>query len=139
MNGYQIIQQISERSGGLWRPSPGSVYPALQQLEDEGLVTVRSDDEGGGRRTFTLTDAGTEYVTAHSEELNAPWSEFGSEEVSSAVELRRLIHQLHLAAMGVLSAGTPAQVDQARAVLARARRELYRILAEDEPEAPEDE
>lgn len=137
MNGYQIIQQIAERSGGLWRPSPGSVYPALQQLEDEGLVTVRSDGDGGGKM-FTLTDAGREYVTAHHDELSAPWSDLGSDEVSSAAEMRRLMHQLHLAAAGVMSAGTTAQIEQAREVLAKARRELYRILAEDEPGPSED-
>ena len=136
MNGYQIIQQIAERSGGLWQPSPGSVYPALQQLEDEGLVTVRADGDGGGR-IFTLTDAGRGYVEAHQAELSAPWSDLGSDEVSSAGEMRLQMHQLHLATMGVMTAGSPAQIEKAREILARARRELYRVLAEegDQPAA----
>ncbi len=71
MNGYQIIQEISERSGGVWRPSPGSVYPALQQLEDEGLIRAEASD--GGRRAYQLTDEGTAYAQAHSAELKAPW------------------------------------------------------------------
>jgi hypothetical protein len=70
MNGYQIIQEIAERSGGVWKPSPGSIYPTLQQLEDEGLVTA---DAATGRRTFTLTDEGRAYVAEHADEVTAPW------------------------------------------------------------------
>ena len=71
MNGYQIIGEISERSDGVWRPSPGSVYPALQQLEDEGLIRAEAGD--GGRRAYVLTDEGREYVAAHPDEVRAPW------------------------------------------------------------------
>src|SRR5712691_13158505 len=71
MNGYQIIQEIGERSGGLWRPSPGSVYPALQQLEDEGLIVAQADENG--RRSFQLTAEGRDYVEAHPDEVRAPW------------------------------------------------------------------
>ena len=70
MNGYQIIQEVAERSGGAWKPSPGSIYPTLQQLEDEGLVTA---DAATGRRTFTLTDEGRAYVAEHADEVSAPW------------------------------------------------------------------
>src|ERR1700735_3055843 len=70
MNGYQIIQEISERSGGVWRPSPGSVYPALQQLEDEGLI--RAEDLESGRKGFVLTDQGRTYLTEHADEVRAP-------------------------------------------------------------------
>ena len=55
-NGYQIMQEVEERSGGVWRPSPGSVYPALQQLEDEGLIRSQEAD---GRKLFALTEAGS--------------------------------------------------------------------------------
>ena len=68
MNGYQIIQQIAERSGGAWKPSPGSVYPTVQQLEDEGLVEGR---EGEGRRLLQLTEEGRRYVEEHPDELAA--------------------------------------------------------------------
>jgi DNA-binding PadR family transcriptional regulator len=64
MNGYQIIQEIATRSGGVWKPSPGSIYPTLQQLEDEGLVRVETD---AGRRAYTLTDEGRNYVTEHAD------------------------------------------------------------------------
>src|SRR4029450_11675153 len=70
MNGYQIIQEIASRSGGAWKPSPGSIYPTLQQLEDEGLVRVEVD---GARRAYTLTDEGRSYVNEHADEVSAPW------------------------------------------------------------------
>ena len=73
MNGYQVIQQIAERSGGAWKPSPGSVYPTLQQLEDEGLV---EGTEVEGRRLLQLTGAGREYVAEHPEEMAATWRAF---------------------------------------------------------------
>jgi DNA-binding PadR family transcriptional regulator len=129
MNGYQIIQQISERSGGLWQPSPGSVYPALAQLEDEGLIALQ--DATGGRRAYGLTENGRTYVAEHADELNAPWSALAGA-ASAAYDMRRLVHQVHLAATQVISAGTDEQVSQARKVLTQARRALYRILAEDD-------
>jgi DNA-binding PadR family transcriptional regulator len=132
MNGYQIIQQISERSGGLWQPSPGSVYPALAQLEDENLIALQ--DVAGARRAYGLTEGGRGYVTAHAAELEAPWSAMAGA-ASAAHDMRKLVQQVHLAAFQVISAGTDDQVNQARKVLTQARRALYRILAEDEPDS----
>jgi DNA-binding PadR family transcriptional regulator len=138
MNGYQIIQQISERSGGLWRPSPGSVYPALAQLEDENLVVLQAT--AGERRAYALTDAGREYVAGHADELKAPWSAVSGDAANAAADMRALVRQVHVAAFGVLSAGTESQMAQARKILAQTRRSLYRILAEDEDEdAPAEE
>jgi DNA-binding PadR family transcriptional regulator len=131
MNGYQIIQQISERSGGLWQPSPGSVYPALAQLEDENLIALQDTD--GPRRAYGLTDEGRAYVAAHPDELREPWSAIAGGAASAAVDMRMLVHQLQLAAFQVISAGTDDQVAAARKVLTQTRRALYRILAEDEP------
>src|SRR4051794_26451555 len=68
-NGYGLMQEIEERSGGIWRPSPGSVYPALSQLEDEGLVRVVEEE---GRKTFTLTDEGKQHVAANKERIGTP-------------------------------------------------------------------
>ena len=130
MNGYQIIQQISERSGGLWRPSPGSVYPALAQLEDENLVVLQAT--AGERRAYALTDAGREYVAEHAEELKAPWSAMSGDAANAAADMRALVRQVHVAAFGVLSAGTESQMAEARKILAQTRRSLYRLLAEDE-------
>jgi DNA-binding PadR family transcriptional regulator len=135
MNGYQIIQEIGERSGGVWRPSPGSVYPALQQLEDE--VLIRAESGEGGRRGYVLTDAGRAYVAEHPDELRAPWDIVAGGTGGAAIEMRTLMQQLGMAAFQVVSAGTDAQQAQARKVLADARKSLYRILAADEDETPD--
>jgi len=135
MNGYQIIQEIGERSGGVWRPSPGSVYPALQQLEDEGLIRAEAGE--GGRRGYVLTDEGRQYVEAHPDELRAPWDVVAGGTGGAAIEMRTLMGQLGMAAFQVVSAGTDAQQAQARKVLADARKSLYRILAADEDEPGE--
>lgn len=132
LNGYQIIQEINQRSGGVWRPSPGSVYPALQQLEDEGLISADAAD--GGRRAFQLTDEGREYAAAHQAELQAPWNVEAGSAFSTAIEFRKLIGQVAMAAHQVLSAGSDAQAAQARQVLTDTRKALYRILAADDDE-----
>ena len=129
-NGYQLMQEIEERSGGVWRPSPGSIYPALAQLEDEGLVR---SDEGAGRRAFALTDEGRTYVDEHRDALGAPWEEAGGGVPEGVVELRKLMVQLGVAAMQVAQAGDESQTAEARQVLEEARRALYRILAGDAP------
>jgi DNA-binding PadR family transcriptional regulator len=129
-NGYQLMQEIEERSGGVWRPSPGSVYPALAQLEDEGLVR---SDEGAGRRAFELTDEGRKYVEEHRDALGVPWEEAGGDVPQGLRELRALMMQLGMATMQVAQAGDEAQTAEARKVLEDARRALYRILAGDAP------
>jgi DNA-binding PadR family transcriptional regulator len=136
MNGYQIIQEITERSGGVWRPSPGSIYPALQQLEDEGLIRVEAGE--GGRRAFQLTDDGRAYATAHPDELNAPWDVVAGSAGGAAIEMRHLIGQVAMAAFQVISAGSDAQAAQARKLLTDTRKALYRILAADDDESSSD-
>jgi DNA-binding PadR family transcriptional regulator len=132
-NGYQIIQEIGERSGGVWRPSPGSVYPALQQLEDEALI--QSETPEGGRRRYTLTEEGQAYVTAHADEVSAPWDVVARSVGDDAMELRALIGQVAMAAVQVTQVGSDAQVAQAYKILTDARRSLYRILAADDESA----
>jgi DNA-binding PadR family transcriptional regulator len=134
-NGYQIIQEIGERSGGLWRASPGSVYPALQQLEDEGLIQAETPE--GGRRRYALTEEGRAYVAAHPEEVRAPWDVVARSVSDDAIELRSLFGQVAMAAMQVVRVGTDAQVAQAHKILTDARRSLYRILAADDESAEE--
>jgi len=129
-NGYQLMQEIEDRSGGMWRPSPGSVYPALSQLEDEGLV---HSEEGAGRRAFALTDEGRKYVEENREALGVPWEDAGGDMPKGLFELRSLMMQLGMAAMQVAQAGDEAQTAEARKVLEDARRALYRILAGDQP------
>jgi DNA-binding PadR family transcriptional regulator len=127
-HGYEIIQEIAERTGGAWRPSPGSVYPTLSQLEDEGLVRVEQSE---GRRVVHLTEEGTRYVDEHREELDAVWASVGREAPDEdAVELWEQLGQLHGAAAQVMSAGTPEQVAAATTAIAEARRTIYRLLAE---------
>jgi DNA-binding PadR family transcriptional regulator len=130
-NGYQLMQEIERRSDGMWRPSPGSVYPALQQLEDEGLVRA---EEREGRRVFALTDAGRAHVEAQGDALKEPWRAASEEAGEDMLEFRQLIGQVAAAVMQVALAGSPAQQAEARTVLAETRRQLYRILAEEDPD-----
>lgn len=126
-NGYQLIQEIAGRTSGVWRPSAGSVYPALQQLEDEGLIAPEGE---GRRRMFALTDAGRAYAQEHLEELHASWDAAAGMTDEAAIEFHDLIRQVMMAVMEVRRAGTADQLAQARAVLSQARRSLYLILAE---------
>jgi DNA-binding PadR family transcriptional regulator len=128
-HGYSIMNELAERSGGLWRPSPGSVYPVLSQLEDEGLVTVAKAE---GRRVFTLTDAGRTYVAEHTEELTEPWQvgEAGPRERVKSIMVA--MHSLGAAAEQVARFSDDAQAEQAVAALETARKALYRILAGEE-------
>jgi DNA-binding PadR family transcriptional regulator len=129
MNGYQIIQEIATRSGGVWKPSPGSIYPTLQQLEDEGLVRVETD---AGRRAYTLTDEGRSYVTEHADEVSAPWqamTEAGEDDDG----FKPLIGQVAAAVWQIVATGTPEQQAKGREALVEFRRKIYSILAEDDP------
>jgi DNA-binding PadR family transcriptional regulator len=125
-NGYQLMQTIEERSGGRWRPSPGSVYPTLAQLEDEGLVR---STEADGARSFEITDAGREHLESRTEEP-APWESDDGDE-TSARDLKAAIGGIAAASWQVASVGDERQRAQAIQVLAETRRSLYRILAED--------
>jgi DNA-binding PadR family transcriptional regulator len=129
MHGYQIIQEIGERSGGLWNPSPGSVYPALQQLEDEGLVRVEKTE---GRKVAHLTEEGDAYVREHREELGAPWESASEDYGEDLLELRELMGQVATATMQVAQAGDSGQISEARRLLTDVRRQLYRVLAGDD-------
>ncbi len=131
-NGYQLMQEIEKRSAGAWRPSPGATYPALQQLEDEGLVRI---DEGPSGKTFSLTDAGREEAKA-AKKQPAPWDEAAAE--TEGTDFRELFHQVAMAAMQVARAGTATQIAEARKILLDARRALYRLLAESDDGADEE-
>lgn len=125
-NGYGLIKSIAQKTAGMWRPSPGSVYPTLQQLVDEGLIRP----VGNGPRTeFELTDEGTAYVEENRERLDSAWNassetlhEHG-QLLASAAKLAGVIRQVH-------EAGTPEQRETAATKLDELRRELYRMLGE---------
>ena len=125
MHGYQVMQELEARSGGRWRPSAGSVYPTLQQLEDEQLVSV---DEIDGRRTFELTDTGrSAAATSPGQTGDGAWT--GGRERDG--DLHGLTRELGIAAMQVTRVGSPATVEAAATILSDARRSLYRLLADD--------
>ncbi|MFJ9867062.1 PadR family transcriptional regulator [Streptomyces sp. NPDC101165] len=127
MHGYEMIQEIAERSGGAWKPSPGSVYPTLQLLEDEGLIASESE---GGKKLFALTESGR---SAAEEGPEAPW-----EEASRGVDFEAL-GEIRQAGFGLMQAfgqvwntGTKEQREKALAVINDARKKLYLILADED-------
>jgi DNA-binding PadR family transcriptional regulator len=126
MHGYQIIQELSERTGGVWQPSPGSVYPTLQQLQDEDLVRETASESG--KRIYELTDAGREQAAA----TTPPWTAVAGESEDALVALRDLAHQVLAATRQVAHAGTASHIEAAQEVLRDARRKLYGLLADEE-------
>jgi DNA-binding PadR family transcriptional regulator len=128
-NGYQIIQELSDRSNGAWRPSPGSVYPILQQLEDEGLIAVVANESG---RTFNLTEQGRALVASDRDKLGKPWETAAAGVNGASSELFSTLKQVAMAVRQVAFAGSESQTEKAAAALADARRTIYRILADDE-------
>ncbi|GAA5229973.1 PadR family transcriptional regulator [Arthrobacter cryoconiti] len=126
MHGYQIIHEIEERSGGNWKPSAGSVYPTLQLLADEGLISA---EESNGRKIYSLTDAGREEVAGS--EASVPWESAESTTGGGFAALPKAGVELAQAAAQVGRTGTAKQVQEAVKVLDEARRRLYSILAQD--------
>jgi DNA-binding PadR family transcriptional regulator len=129
LNGYQIMQEIEQRSDGVWRPSPGSVYPALAQLEDEGLVRAET---AGDRRSYALTDAGRAHVDEQRDELGTPWEQMSGSVDEDAGALFRELRRVAMAAAQIGQLGTAAQIVEARRILVEARRALYLLLGADE-------
>jgi DNA-binding PadR family transcriptional regulator len=129
MHGYQIITEITERSGGVWRPSPGSVYPTLQALEDQGLVTA---DKNEGRRVFSLTAEGRS-AAEEAGDGPAPWERAARGADRSLVDLRGLMAETAAAAMQVGRSGSESQVKAVGQILADTRRRIYLVLADGAP------
>ena len=127
MHGYQIIHEIEERSNGAWKPSPGSVYPTLQLLADEGIIGA---EESNGRKTYSLTDEGRAMADAAADQP-APWEAPSARDSGRGSALPKAGIDLAQAAAQVGRSGNPEQVKQAVAVLEEARRKLYSILAQD--------
>ena len=127
MHGYEMIQELGERTNGAWTPSPGSVYPTLTMLEEEGMVTVEEVD---GKRRFSLTDSGRQAVADR--EGAPPWEEFGEGIDPALRALGEVLGTTAHAVKQVMRAGTPAQHAKAVEVLTETRRRLYEILAADE-------
>jgi len=129
MHGYEIIAEFEERTGGRWKPSPGSVYPTLAQLEEEGLV---SSVEEEGRKRYAVTDAGRAWIDQHADEDTAPWERAG---LGGRGDLRRLSGEVFGQLRQLGRFGSSAQLARAQEILRRTRADLYAVLAspEDEP------
>jgi DNA-binding PadR family transcriptional regulator len=135
-NGYQIMSEVEERSGGAWRPSPGAVYPALQQLADEGLIV---GEESGSRRTFSLTEAGRRYVEENPQMARAAWEAMTPGEPGEVPGLFVQAARLGGSIVQMAHAGTPEQVRAAELLLEQTRRSIYQILAGDVPGEQDEE
>ena len=130
MHGYQIITELTERSGGVWRPSPGSVYPTLSALEDQGLVTA---DTSEGRRVFQLTADGRAEAEAAGDGPT-PWEEAAGGD-RAVPDMMGLMVQVAKATKQVAQAGSPGQIRTVGEILSDTRRKIYLVLAEgDTPE-----
>jgi DNA-binding PadR family transcriptional regulator len=125
MHGYQIMQELSDRTNGAWNPSAGSVYPNLQQLEDEDLVVA---SEASGKKVFELTDAGREAV--ESDPKGPPWERFEAHEAYSS--LKEAGFGVAHAVTQVARTGSESQIESTREILENARRQIYQLLADDE-------
>ncbi|HKG04147.1 MAG TPA: PadR family transcriptional regulator [Conexibacter sp.] len=126
-NGYQIMQELEERSGGAWRPSAGSVYPALQLLEDEGLIR---SEEVEGRKLLHLTDAGRTFVEERGTDQPAPWDQMAGDVPDDARAIMKVVKEVMIATSQVMQSGSESQRAEARRLLVNLRRDIYRILAE---------
>jgi DNA-binding PadR family transcriptional regulator len=127
MHGYQIMSELSERTEGIWQPSPGSIYPTLNQLEDEDLVRAEEKD---GKKVYALTEDGRAAVEG--DEQRAPWERFSSPYSKGLMDLRDAAFQAGAAVMQVARAGSEEQVGRALEILEDTKRRIYEILAEEE-------
>jgi DNA-binding PadR family transcriptional regulator len=126
MHGYEMIQEITQRSGGIWRPSPGSVYPTLQLLADEGMVTI--EEGASGKRQYALTEAGQAEAAKHAQ--TPPWEQMAFDVDPTEIDLRSAFGQLATAAFQVSQAASSEQKSRATKALIEARQQMYLILAE---------
>ncbi|HKG39014.1 MAG TPA: PadR family transcriptional regulator [Conexibacter sp.] len=135
-NGYQLMQEIEQRSGGAWSPSAGSVYPALQLLEDEGLIR---SEEVEGRKLLHLTDAGRALVEERGKDQPAPWEQMAGDVPDDARAMMKVVKEVMIATSQVMQNGSDSQRAEAHRLLVTLRRDIYRILAEgDEGDEGED-
>jgi DNA-binding PadR family transcriptional regulator len=126
LHGYDVIRELEQRSGGAWSPSPGSIYPTLQLLEDEGLVTAQEQD---GKRVYSLTEGGRAELKERQERAGGtnPWDHGGVPE--GFAKLRDAGFQLGAAAMQAARTANPEQLEEVTGILSEARRKIYEILA----------
>jgi DNA-binding PadR family transcriptional regulator len=129
LNGYQVMQELEARSHGVWRPSPGSIYPTLQLLEDEGLI---SGQEVGDGKTFKLTTKGEHWLSRHPRMAAAPWTQLADSASGGFVQLLDLVKAITMTTRQIIQLGTDQQKEAAVELLRTTRKSLLKILAEDE-------
>lgn len=129
MHGYEMIQEIKSRSGDAWSPSPGAIYPTIQLLSDEGLITSEDRD---GKKVSTLTEEGRRIATEVASAKAAPWDQASDDAGEDAHNLRQAVHHLIIAIKQVGMAGTDGQRAKATSLLDETRRKIYGLLADDE-------
>lgn len=135
LNGYGVMRELAERSSGEWSPSSGAVYPALNQLEDEGLI---APDPEAGPKHFALTGTGREEAEKLAEK-RAPWDLGDAQDASEDVqdggsepgrEMADSVRQAMLAMRAVMATGDEELIEKAKEQIDELRRELYALLAE---------
>ena len=126
MHGYQIIQELAARSGGAWNPGPGSVYPTLQAMEEQDLVTSTMD---GSKRVFSLTDKGRTAAESGEGTARTPWDDI-ADASGPRIDLRQALHGLMAAASQIERTGTDEQIAKATDQVDQARKAIYLLLAE---------
>jgi DNA-binding PadR family transcriptional regulator len=129
LNGYQVMQELERRSHGVWRPSPGSIYPTLQLLEDEGLIAAAETPEG---KAYVLTARGTSWLAKHPRRAVAPWTQVADSAAGGYVALLDLLRAVNMTSRQIVQLGTPAQKEAAVEQLRATRKALLRILAEED-------
>ena len=129
MHGYEMILEIRERSGEAWSPSPGAIYPTIQLLSDEGLITTQDED---GKKVSSLTEAGRAAAEDIAATKTAPWDDASNDAGEGAPSLRHAIHHLMMATKQVAMAGNDTQRQRATELLDDTRRKIYALLASDE-------
>ncbi len=126
MHGYEMIKELEERTGGAWTPSPGSIYPTLQMLEDAELI---QGEETEGKRRFSLTDGGKAEQESRAGE-ETPWDAARAGADPEAIHLRDSVVKLNHSFGQVFHAGDEDQRRRVRELLDETRRKVYAILAE---------
>jgi DNA-binding PadR family transcriptional regulator len=129
MHGYEMILEIRERSGEAWSPSPGAIYPTIQLLSDEGLITTHDED---GKKVSSLTDAGRVVAEELAATKSAPWDDASDDAGEGAPSLRQAFHGLVMAFKQVATVGTTVQRQRTTELLDETRRKIYALLASDE-------
>jgi DNA-binding PadR family transcriptional regulator len=133
MHGYEMIKEIEERTGGVWKPSAGSIYPTLQLLEDEGLI---AGEESDGKRRFVLTEDGVAAAEERSERTDTPpWDEVRSGAPPRMVQLGHSLRQLNAAVASAMRAADEDQQGKIAELLDQTRRGIYAVLSEESPDA----